>query len=227
MTAAEVLGLTPDGSALLLRVRGETVHLPLEDVRRAERRAHGAPAPAEPLTPRLVQQRIRGGESAAEIARTGDWPVEVVARYEGPVLAEREHHAASARRTEVEGRTVEDLVAGHLGHEPEDVTWDSWLVEEGRWEVHATAAGQTVRLRWEPVGRRVQALDEPARRALRVPASEDDVLTSVLRPVGGGTASGTEPRDLRSGRRHRAEVPLWADLWADTAAQVPGREPDA
>jgi hypothetical protein len=226
VTAAEVLGLTPDGTALLLRVRGETVHLSLEDVRRAERRVQAAPAPPEPLSPRVVQQRIRGGESAEEIARTGDWPVEVVARYEGPVLAEREHHAATARRTEVEGRSVEALVAGHLGCDPEDVSWDSWLVDEGRWEVRATASGQTVRLRWEPAGRRVQALDEAARRALRVPAAEDDVLTSVLRPVAGSTA-GAGPRDLRSGRRHRAEVPQWADLWADTAAQTPGREPDA
>jgi hypothetical protein len=221
MTAVDVVGLSADGSHLVLRVDGQTVEVPLEDIRRAERRGLAPVPPAEPLTPKLIQHRIRCGESAKEVALAGGWPVDVVARYEGPPLAEREHHATQARRSEVEGRLVEDLVAGHLGQPAEALEWDSWLVEDGRWEVRAAAAGQTVRLRWDPAGRRVQALDEPARRALRVAALDHDTLTAVLRPVSGGGGAAPPPSP-RTGRRTRAQVPDWNDI----QHQVTGREQD-
>ena len=223
MTVAEVVGLTADGLRLVIRIADHTVEVALEDVRRAERRASAAPVPDEPLTPKLIQQRIRRGESAQQVATAGGWPVEVVARYEGPVLAEREHHAAAARRSQVDGRVVEALVAGHLGQRAELVEWDSWLVGEGRWEVRAFAGGQVVRLRWDPAARRVQALDEPARRALQVPADEDDVLAAVLRPMSSTTAAVPAPSPVpRPVRRNRAQVPLWADI----TSQVTGREPE-
>ena len=223
MTVAEVVGLTADGLRLVIRIADHTVEVALEDVRRAERRASAAPVPDEPLTPKLIQQRIRRGESAQQVATAGGWPVEVVARYEGPVLAEREHHAAAARRSQVDGRVVEALVAGHLGQRAELVEWDSWLVGEGRWEVRAFAGGQVVRLRWDPAARRVQALDEPARRALQVPADEDDVLAAVLRPMSSTPTAVPAPSPVpRPVRRNRAQVPLWADI----TSQVTGRDPE-
>lgn len=186
MTEAEVVGLSEDGTQLVLRIGWQTVEVPLEEVRRAERRASAEPPSAEPLTPRLIQQRIRCGESAKEVALSGGWPVEVVARYEGPPLAERAHQAQVARRSEVDGRVVEELVAGHLRQPVEGVEWDAWLVDDARWEVRAHAAGQSLRLRWDAAARRVQPLDEPARRALRVAGVDDDVLMAVLRPVSRG-----------------------------------------
>jgi hypothetical protein len=219
VTQAEVVGLSEDGARLVLRVGWETVEVPLEDVRRAERRATQAPVPAEPLTPRLIQLRIRCGETAEQVAASGGWEVEVVRRYEGPVLAEREHHATQARRSETDGRLVEELVSAHLGEPPEAVEWDSWLVDDGRWEVQASAAGQAVRLRWDPASRRVHAVDEPARRALRVASVDDDVLTAVLRPVSRSRDDGPAPAQPPRPNR-RAEVPGWADI----ARQVSGRE---
>jgi hypothetical protein len=219
VTDVEVVGLSADGSRLVLRVDGRPVEVALEDVRRAERRAGAAPPPSEPLTPRLIQHRIRSGETAEEVAADGGWPVEVVRRYEGPPLAEREHHAGEARRSEVDGRAVEELVTGHLRQQPDAVEWDSWLVDDGRWEVQATAAGQAVRLRWDPATRRVHAVDEPARRALRVAGVEDDVLTAVLRPVSTGPAA-PPPATPAAKSGKRAEIPGWADI----ARQVTGRE---
>jgi hypothetical protein len=237
VTDAEVVGLTDDGARVVLRVGTETVEVALADVHRAER--HGLVVradpeePTGPLTPRLIQHRIRSGESAEEIAGDAGRPVEVVARYEGPVLAEREHHARAARNAEVDGQHVEALVLAYLGEPAEAIEWDSWLVAPGRWEVVAAAGGRTVRLRWEPVARRVVAADESSRRALKQ-AAAGDALTAVLRPVSTSEALGEGspvgeaadspalrgPTPIRQPRRARAQVPLWSDI----SMQVSGRE---
>ena len=49
------------------------------------------------LRPRDVQALIRAGSSAEEVAERSGWSVEKVRRYEGPILAEREHVAGLAR----------------------------------------------------------------------------------------------------------------------------------
>jgi hypothetical protein len=193
----------------------------MELVRRAERVAarhlSRAPDPTEPLTPRSIQQRIRCGESAEDIATAGGVRVADVARYQGPPLAEREHQAGLARQTLVEDRTVDELVSGYLGQD--EVEWDSWLVEDSRWEVTARAGGQSLRFRWDALNRRVQAVDEPGRRALRVPGPADDVLTAVLRPIGASQGAAEPAARPRTGR---AEVPLWEDI----SRQVSGRRDD-
>ena len=219
MVAHEVIGLSDDGARVVLKVEDLTVEVPLEEIRRAERTQARAPRPDEPLSPKVIQRRIRAGETAQAIADSGGWSVEVVRRYEGPVLAEREHHARQARLTRVDGHLVDELVSGHLRQPSEAVSWDSWLVEDGRWEVQARAAGQVVRLSWNPAAGRVQPLDDDAHRVLRVATVSDDALTAILRPV-----SSAPPADLgeqpRAPRRLRAEVPAWADI----TQQVTGRD---
>lgn len=224
VTDAEVVGLTSDRKRVVLRTGDQTFEALLADVHRVEREilpVAAPPGPAEPLTPRLIQQRIRAGESAAQVASDGGWTVDAVQRYDGPVLAEREHHARSARRSEVEDRTVESLVAHHLGVEPEDVEWDSWLVAPGQWQVRASAGVRSVVLRWEPAGRAVKAVDEPGRQALRQVRPDDD-LTAVLRPLSARQAPSGPPAAARPARRSRAQVPLWDDI----SRQVTGLGPD-
>jgi hypothetical protein len=248
VTDAEVLGLTDDGARVVLRVGDETVEVALADVHRAQRqdvvvRQHRE-EPTGSLTPRLIQHRIRSGESSEDVARDAGCPAAVVARYEGPVLAEREHHARAARTAEVDGQEVEALVMGFFGEPADAIEWDSWLVSPGRWEVVAAAAGRRVRLRWEPASRRVSAADEASRRALKQ-AAAGDALTAVLRPVSlsddadagavvvddPGVAADvpasaaavpphTPPTPIRQPRRARAQVPLWNDI----SLQVSGRE---
>jgi len=53
------------------------------------------------LRPREVQALIRRGLSAEEVADRAGWTVEKVRRFEGPVLAEREHVAQVAQRCAV------------------------------------------------------------------------------------------------------------------------------
>ena len=49
------------------------------------------------LRPRDVQALIRAGSSAEEVAERSGWSVEKVRRYEGPIVAEREHVAGLSR----------------------------------------------------------------------------------------------------------------------------------
>jgi hypothetical protein len=242
VTDAEVLGLTDDGARVVLRVGDETVEVALADVHRAERQdvvvRQQRDEPTGSLTPRLIQHRIRSGESSEDVARDAGCPAAVVARYEGPVLAEREHHARAARTAEVDGQEVEALVVAFFGEPADVIEWDSWLVSPGRWEVVAAAGGRRVRLRWEPASRRVSAADEASRRALKQ-AAAGDALTAVLRPVSlsedaeRGEVMAVEtaaralpalpsvpPTPIRQPRRARAQVPLWNDI----SLQVSGRE---
>lgn len=244
MRTARVQGVTADGSALLLRVGDETVVLALAEVSPADQppapdappadgrvtpaapalAGRGAPA-GPPPTPREIQQRIRTGESSAGIAAGCGLPVAAVARYEGPVLAERAHQAAAAQRADVEGRPVGELVAEHLarlGARPEATEWDSWLVEAGRWEVVARSGGAAVRLGWDPRARRVRALDETGRQALRLAPQAEDALGAVLRPLAGRPVSVRDTPVARpaSSRRNRAKIPLWSEISTEVAGRI-------
>ncbi|MEV8272713.1 septation protein SepH [Microbacterium sp. NPDC077184] len=89
-----------DDRIVLANESGDRFSLAIDDVLRAEvRRARrerdpdaGAPRPS----PREIQSHIRAGLSAAEVAELLGARVEDVARFEGPVLAEREHVVGQA-----------------------------------------------------------------------------------------------------------------------------------
>ncbi|MFP5219042.1 MAG: septation protein SepH [Actinomycetes bacterium] len=226
MRAASVEGLTPDGLTVLVRIEGEdggeVVSVPLAEVRRAQRTAPTLPLGGGP-SPREVQRRIRAGETAEDIARSFGRPVGAVARYEGPVLAERAHQADRARTAEVDGRRVEDLVVEHLGRlvpAGTPVVWDSRQTDPNRWEVRAEADGASVVLAWDPRARRVDPVDDAARQAFGYAPPPPDVLEQVLRPVR------REPRPARPEpsaappRRGRAQVPLWDDIGAEVSGRV-------
>ena len=102
-----------------------------------------------PLRPRDIQARIRAGESAADVAVAAGLPLERVRRYEGPVLAEREHIATMARRAALRGSMLNDRPAPLLGDvaaqrlrvrgiDPDTAAWDSWRREDSRWQVVVT-----------------------------------------------------------------------------------------
>ena len=223
MRTATVEGLTPDGRTLLLRVGEETVELPLAEVRAAQRTVPSLPLEGGP-SPREIQRRIRHGETADAIAEAFGLPVEHVARYEGPVLGERAHHAALARRAEVDGRTVEDLVHDHLG---DDVVWDCWQTDPHRWELVAAHGGTRLRMAWDPRAQRVDAIDDPARRALHPDSPPSDALEAVLRPR--ADRRPPPPADAPAapaGRKPRVQVPLWDDISSEVRGRRPTAPPD-
>ncbi|KHK97348.1 hypothetical protein LK09_11115 [Microbacterium mangrovi] len=86
-----------EGDTLVLATEsGERFTLPVDDVLRAQlrqaRRERDEEQDKGPRTsPREIQAQIRAGLSAREVAELFGISIDVVARYEGPVLAEREH----------------------------------------------------------------------------------------------------------------------------------------
>jgi hypothetical protein len=111
MEQLRVIG-SEDDALVLATESGQRFTLAVDDVLRSElKRAHRHAERAEPRgarpSPRDIQARVRAGLSAAEVAEALGVTLEDVARYEGPVLAEREHMVGQALAVPV-------LVAGDL-----------------------------------------------------------------------------------------------------------------
>ena len=127
------------------------------------------------MRPREVQALIRRGMSAEEVADRAGWTVEKVRRFEGPILAEREHVARTARTCAVGTRgagpvTLEERVSERLhdrGVDRDAVEWDSARDAEGVWQVTMTfAAGgrrRTAEWHYEPLGGSVSPTNDEAR----------------------------------------------------------------
>jgi Protein of unknown function (DUF3071) len=98
-----------------------------------------------PLRPKEIQDRIRAGETAEEIADAAGVPIERVRRFEGPVLAERAYRAQEAQGATLRqpgdtgpGRPLGELVAQRLrafGVDPAEAEWDSRKRADGGWQV--------------------------------------------------------------------------------------------
>ena len=132
------------GALVLATETGERFTLPIDEVLRSEiRRATSTSTPAARLaaSPRDIQAQIRAGLTAEEVSELLNVPIEDVARFEGPVIAEREHIVNQALSvpvligSEVEpdaqptfGVAVRDKLAEvHASNE----RWASWKDETG------------------------------------------------------------------------------------------------
>jgi len=130
------------------------------------------------LRPREIQARIRSGESAEQVARAAGIHVERVRRFEGPVLAEREHMAQQAQRSsvrrpgqaELRPNTLAESLPARLeetGLAPADLEWDSWRRDDGRWMVQATytydGLAQQAKFLFDPRARSVVADNDQGR----------------------------------------------------------------
>ena len=100
MESLSIIG-TEDGRLVLATESGQRFTLAIDDVLRSEiRKAQREQAPAEPRapmpSPREIQTHIRAGMSAEDVAELLGARVEDVRRFEGPVIAEREHIVGQA-----------------------------------------------------------------------------------------------------------------------------------
>src|SRR4051794_41099860 len=224
MREARFIGMTADGDALVVELAGEHVRVPADgDLRKALAGDGQMHMPLEArVSPREVQHRIRCGQTAAEIAAATGVAVELIARFEGPVLDERRHHAEQAQLAEIDGMTLaeraEDLAGG-------DVSWDSWLGEDDRWRVRVQLGEhRTATWAWDPRTRRLRALDDVA-RIIQTGGAAADALDAVLRPVA------TTPRVVAVAPADAvaaAEEPAEAAAEPDTKPTEPAaREDDA
>jgi hypothetical protein len=113
MEQLKVIG-TEDDLIVLATESGERFSLALDDALRVElrraRKERDTSEPVERPSPREIQSHIRAGLSAEEVASLLGARVEDVRRFEGPVLAEREHVVGQALAVPV-------LLGGDLEHD--------------------------------------------------------------------------------------------------------------
>ncbi|MGA7149251.1 MAG: septation protein SepH [Microbacterium sp.] len=104
MEQLKVIG-TEDDKLILATESGERFSLDVDDVLRTElrkaRRDRDGDTQAARPSPREIQSHIRAGMSATEVAELLGARLEDVARFEGPVLAEREHIVGQALAVQV------------------------------------------------------------------------------------------------------------------------------
>ncbi|KQP82221.1 septation protein SepH [Aeromicrobium sp. Leaf291] len=201
--------LSDDGRFLVLREAGrpELFRVPIDrrlaalvDASpRARGRAHGQMeiTMESTLSPRDIQARIRRGESPDQVAESAGVPTEQIEGFATPVLAERAYVAEQARSTTIRrrhatgpgvllGSAVDESVAAD-GGVPEDVTWDAWRREDGRWTVQvlAPSALEPATFCYDAKSRYVVPDDETARRLVgdvAPPEASDMAIADALRP---------------------------------------------
>src|SRR5450432_900334 len=186
MQELRLVAVSEDGSYAVLAVpgRGGRFSLPIDDrLRTVARGQFSRLAQYEievenPLRPKEIQDRIRAGETADEIADAAGIPIERVRRFEGPVLAEREYRAQEAQRSTVRGHTesgpgprLGEVVLERLADAdiPADaLAWDSRKRTDGNWQVQLQfiVDGRPEIAEWvfDPRRRHVIPADDLARR---------------------------------------------------------------
>ncbi|MPQ99326.1 DUF3071 domain-containing protein [Modestobacter sp. I12A-02628] len=140
------------------------------------------------LSPRVIQSRIRAGESPEQVAEASGTKVERILRFAHPVLLERARVAEQARDARVrlsEGTTgtpLQQFVAERLrllGGDVDEVSWDAHRGEDGTWLVSVGWRSE------HKAGTTVWAFDLPARTATPADAATTDFAegTRLVRVV--------------------------------------------
>lgn len=181
MVDLEVLGATPDGTAVILTdSEGTRYSLPItEELRIAVRRplrdlaSTSGISANKKIRPKEIQTLMRAGVSAAEIAANHDMEVESLERFESPILAERAYAAEQGRNArisrEATAPTLGELVVNRLaarGIDPEHTTWDATRNPGEPWHVNVTfvqdATEHIATWKLNQAGRSVEAIDQEA-----------------------------------------------------------------
>lgn len=179
-----------------------------------------------PLTPKLIQQRIRSGESLDSIARSGRLDFTAVERFAGPVLLERQHIAEQAQQTLMrkgDGQTLGALVTDRLlqrGVAPETIEWDSWKRDDGKWMISAQYPSSEGALQalWvlDNQKRALQTENDNARWLTgddRSPAEKVAVpAAGIIPPAQPRLTSVREPEERPAQPARRTSVPSWDDI---------------
>ncbi len=97
MQDLRVIGVE-NGALLVASDDGEKFRIPIDEVLQSRLRQSSPDlnAAARKLSPREIQDQIRSGMSADDVAGVTGMPVDYISKYEGPILAEREHVVTSA-----------------------------------------------------------------------------------------------------------------------------------
>jgi len=225
MQQLRLVAVSEDGSYAVLVVPGRSGRfaLPIDErLRTVARGQFSRLAQYEievesPLRPKEIQDRIRAGETAEEIADAAGLPVDRIRRFEGPVLAEREFRAKEAQQATVRGQSgpgprLGEVVAERLadgGASADDADWDSRKRQDGNWQVQLayTVGGRMQVAEWiyDPRSRHVVPQDD---EAMLLCLSEDEwpeprqpsrqAATATVTPIGSRTGQGAAHQQDRS-----------------------------
>ncbi|WP_134773139.1 septation protein SepH [Ornithinimicrobium flavum] len=245
MQQLQFVELDEGGRLVVSAEDGTKFAVPVDDRLRSALRPRPRPGPsgrpgASSASPRDVQSMIRAGQTAEEVAGLTGWELERVRRFEGPVLAEREHVASLAQRAHVraQGRTdgthtLDRRVRERLqarGVELGDISWDAARHEaHGPWTVLVifSAGGRERRAAWhyDVATRAIDALDDEARWL----SEDEQALPGGLagHPVLGASHSEDEAAadlmaSMRERRQRRNRRPR-KELGPHDPAHVPGQ----
>jgi hypothetical protein len=210
MQELRLVAVSEDGSYAVLVVPGRSGRfaMPIDERLRAvargqfSRLAQYEIEVESPLRPKEIQDRIRAGETAEEIADAAGLPVDRIRRFEGPVLAEREFRAQEAQRATVRGRgdagpwpRLGEIVAERLARAGagEDAEWDSRKRQDGNWQVQLayTVAGRMHLAEWVYDARSKHVVPDDD-EAIRLCLDESEwpepgpgqALTATVTPIG-------------------------------------------
>jgi hypothetical protein len=211
------VGLSKDGKSLILVSNsGEEFAVPVDHRFRAALRGdHARLGQLEmkmesALRPRDIQARIRGGESAEDVAAAAQTTVDAIMGFAAPVLAERAHVAESAQKSSIRrksteasaaGRTLDQASRTHLttvGVRFDEVEWDAWRRDDGRWALVARysvgGSPRRAEFTYDHPGRYVVADNQEARLLTgeATPAPERGTPTRRLSSVPSSTPADDE-----------------------------------
>jgi hypothetical protein len=209
MQELRLVAVSEDGTYAVLLAPGQSGRfaLPIDDrlriVARGQfsRLAQYEIEVERPLRPKEIQDRIRAGETAEEIADAAGVSIDRVRRFEGPVLAERAYRAQEAQGATIRqpgdsgpGRALGEVVTERLAAlraDADSVEWDSRKRADGNWQVDLTFTvnGQARFAEWtfDPRRRHVSPADDTA-TVLSLPGAE---LPEAPRLTAAGTATVT------------------------------------
>src|SRR5699024_3111489 len=170
------------------------------------------------LTPREIQARIRRGEDPDDVATAAGVTRQSIEGYVIPVLAEREHVCEKARDTIIRrrhvggpgvklGDLVDDAVRARGGRN-ENVIWDSWRNEDGRWTLVISTGDDTAAFTYDVQDRYVLPGDQNSRDLVGDIAGPDSTDTALADALD----SGQSPTDgTIDSIDHTADGDLTAD----------------
>ncbi|HEY4625227.1 MAG TPA: septation protein SepH [Blastococcus sp.] len=156
MRSLRLVALSDDGKNLILATEGadgaegERFLLPVDDRVRAAARGDSRRLTqidvdlGTELPPRVIQARIRAGETPEQVAAASGTRVERIMRFAHPVIQERERVAEQARDARVRlsegapGGILQQFMSDRLrliDSDIEAVVWDAHRTEDGTWQV--------------------------------------------------------------------------------------------
>src|SRR3954451_6289352 len=154
MRTLRLVALSDDGKSLILTAESpdgleeERFELPIDERVRAAARGDARLGAIEDLgntlPPRVIQARIRAGETPEQVAAASGTRVERIMRFAHPVLQERERVAERAQEARVRftegtpGTTLQRFMAERLrllDTDVDGVHWDAHRPDDGGWLV--------------------------------------------------------------------------------------------